>query len=59
VSASATVDVREQCAKAGADAFLAKPVDLPALLQLMSALLHLSWIDDSPEFARQPGHTRG
>ena len=59
VSASATVDVREQCAKAGADAFLAKPVDLPALLQLMSALLHLSWIDDSPEFARQPGHIRG
>ncbi len=58
VSASATVDVREQCARAGADAFLAKPVDLPALLQLVSALLHLSWIDDSPEFARPAGSTR-
>jgi signal transduction histidine kinase len=56
VSASAAADAREQCAQAGADAFLAKPVDLSALLQLVSALLHLSWIDDSPGFARHMGH---
>ncbi|HKX43569.1 MAG TPA: ATP-binding protein, partial [Burkholderiaceae bacterium] len=43
VSASASADAREQCARAGADAFLAKPVDLSALLQLVSALLDLSW----------------
>ena len=52
VSASATVEVREQVMSAGADGFLPKPVELGALLQRASALLQLRWTED----AHDPGH---
>ncbi|KQV81138.1 hybrid sensor histidine kinase/response regulator [Rhizobacter sp. Root1221] len=49
VSASATAEIREQCLRAGADAFLTKPVDLTILLQHAASLLNLSWIDDAAQ----------
>jgi len=52
VSASATVEVREQVMSAGADGFLPKPVELGALLQRASALLQLRWTEDGHD----PGH---
>jgi len=55
VSASASGEVREQCLRAGADAFLAKPVDLGGLLQLVSALLHVQWVDEAEASVGPPG----
>ena len=49
VSASATAEMREQCASAGADAFLSKPIDLKVLLQRTTALLDLSWTAEAQE----------
>jgi signal transduction histidine kinase len=47
ISASATPDAEANTLAAGANAFLAKPVDLKALLQCAAQLLHLSWTDGS------------
>jgi signal transduction histidine kinase len=43
ISASAQAADRERCLEAGADAFLAKPVDVPALLDEVRRLLRLQW----------------
>jgi len=45
VSASASSDVEHDTIAAGANAFLAKPVNLQALLQRTSALLEVAWTD--------------
>ncbi|HEY2929663.1 response regulator [Piscinibacter sp.] len=45
VSASATAEVQAQAMAAGADAFIAKPVDMRVLMQRTAALLRLSWTD--------------
>ena len=43
ISASAMVADRERCLEAGADAFLAKPIDVSALLDEVRQLLDLEW----------------
>jgi len=43
ISASAMVADRERCLDAGADTFLAKPIDVPALLDEVRRLLKLQW----------------
>jgi CheY-like chemotaxis protein len=45
VSASAVAEVQAQAMAAGADAFVAKPVDMKVLMQRTAALLRLSWTD--------------
>jgi CheY-like chemotaxis protein len=47
ISASATVDDKEQSLSAGANAFLTKPINLQALLDQVGALLGLEWIQDA------------
>ena len=55
VSASASETERRQGLEAGADAFLRKPIDGPALLQEIGRLLALSWrCDDAQPGAAQP-----
>ena len=43
VSASATPTDEQRCLSAGANAFLTKPVDVPALLDTIGRLLELHW----------------
>jgi signal transduction histidine kinase len=47
VSASTTPEVEKSTLAAGANAFLAKPVDFKVLLQRTSSLLTLQWIEGS------------
>ena len=47
ISASATTEVESKAIAAGADAFLAKPVDLKALVARVGSLLKLAWVDAS------------
>jgi signal transduction histidine kinase len=47
ISASAGVEIEQSTLAAGANAFLAKPVDLKLLMQRTSGLLRLNWIDAS------------
>jgi signal transduction histidine kinase len=44
ISASATPQVESHTLASGADAFLAKPVDLKALMLCVAGLLELSWV---------------
>lgn len=50
VSAGVTEEEKASCRNAGARAFLTKPIDNPALLDVIRNLLGLTWIRD----ARQP-----
>jgi CheY-like chemotaxis protein len=53
-SASATAEVEASSRAAGANAFVTKPIQEPALLQVIGALLELEWVYEEP--ARQaPG----
>jgi signal transduction histidine kinase len=52
VSASATPEVEAHTLAAGANAFLAKPVDLKNLMHVTARLLQLAWIDGSETRAR-------
>jgi CheY-like chemotaxis protein len=54
LSASAAVTDARTCLESGADAFLAKPVDLEALLTEIDRLLHLQW-DAGPAQAPAAG----
>ena len=45
ISASASADMQTSTLAAGANAFLAKPVDLKLLMQRTSGLLRLAWVD--------------
>ncbi|WP_218568967.1 ATP-binding protein [Pseudomonas sp. 2FE] len=49
VSASATADDQADALAAGANAFVAKPIDQQKLLQEIGSLLHLSWRYDATQ----------
>ncbi len=49
MSASTAGRTEAEAREAGADAFVAKPVDLPVLLGTIGALLSLAWIHQAPE----------
>ena len=51
ISASTTPEVEAGALAAGANAFLAKPVDFKALMQLTSSLLTLQWIEGGDRHA--------
>jgi CheY-like chemotaxis protein len=53
ISVRAFSEDRQKCAEAGCNEFMAKPVQLEALLQLMKAHLKLTWIYDNPSDGRQ------
>ncbi|MGF6970155.1 PAS domain S-box-containing protein [Paraburkholderia sp. WC7.3g] len=55
VSARASGTDAAQSLAAGANAFLAKPIDLSALLTQVAALLNVEWSDEAP--AARPGQT--
>jgi len=48
VSANASGTDKARCLAAGADAFIAKPIDRASLLQLVGERLSLNWEWDSP-----------
>lgn len=48
VSANASGTDKARCLAAGADAFIAKPIDRASLLQLVGERLALQWQWDSP-----------
>jgi CheY-like chemotaxis protein len=52
VTASASAEDERKSMDAGANAFLAKPIDLDVLLRMVGRLLSLKWITERP--ARQP-----
>jgi signal transduction histidine kinase/DNA-binding NarL/FixJ family response regulator len=49
VSASSALTDQEECRQAGFDGFLAKPIDLPQLFNLLEAHLGLTWTYAKPE----------
>ncbi len=49
VSASAFEQTRRRCLEAGCDGFIAKPVDLPHLLETLEQHLELKWIYEQKE----------
>lgn len=50
MSASATSEAEARCREAGANAFIAKPIDRESLLDTMGHLMHLAWTSEtSPE----------
>jgi signal transduction histidine kinase/DNA-binding NarL/FixJ family response regulator len=51
VTASAGAEDERACRAAGANAFLAKPVDYDALLRTIGSLLSLTWITERPASA--------
>ncbi|KAA3624594.1 MAG: response regulator [Proteobacteria bacterium] len=53
LTANATVDAREMCREAGADAFLTKPVDSVQLLHYVAELTHIH--ENSKPKAKAPG----
>ena len=56
VTASASADDEARCRDAGADAFLAKPVEHDVLLRTIGTLLSLDWITGQPAAdTAQPG----
>ena len=56
VTASASADDEARCREAGADAFLAKPVEHDVLLRTIGTLLSLDWITGQPAAdTAQPG----
>jgi PAS domain S-box-containing protein len=55
LSASATAADEQLCLQCGADAFVAKPVDLEALLSHIDRLLRLEWIAEPAEAAAGEG----
>jgi len=55
VSASAGADVQGDADAAGANAFVAKPVDMTLLMQHTATLLDLDWIDRTDDSARNAG----
>jgi signal transduction histidine kinase/ActR/RegA family two-component response regulator len=56
VTASASLDDEARCRDAGADVFLAKPVEHDVLLRTIGTLLSLDWITGQPAAdAAQPG----
>ena len=54
VSAGVTQDKQAECAKAGAKAFLAKPIDTSRLLQEIGRLLELRWLQEPPQQTPSP-----
>jgi hypothetical protein len=54
VSAGVTQDKQAACAKAGAKAFLAKPIETSRLLQEIGRLLELRWIQEQPQQTPSP-----
>jgi signal transduction histidine kinase/DNA-binding response OmpR family regulator len=54
VSAGVTQDKQAACAKAGARAFLVKPIDTSCLLQEIGRLLELKWIQKQPQQTPYP-----
>ena len=52
ISASATPEVEANTITAGADAFLAKPVDLKALMARTASLLNLAWVEGAERSGR-------
>jgi len=55
VSASAGADVQGDAVAAGANAFVAKPVDMRLLMQHTATLLDLDWIERADDSARNAG----
>ncbi len=53
-SASARGDTAARCREAGADAFIAKPIDQDALVQAVGRLLKLQWVYDGPSVSHEP-----
>jgi PAS domain S-box-containing protein len=54
VSANAFDDTRQRCLAAGCDAFLAKPIDLDALLELLGSLLTRARVPRMPRRRLRP-----
>jgi CheY-like chemotaxis protein len=59
ISANATSADGERCIAAGADAFIAKPIDRTRLLELIGAQLGLRWIVEEPGPDSQPSDDAG
>jgi len=47
ISASATSEAEARCREAGANAFIAKPIDRDTLLDTMGNLMHLAWTSET------------
>jgi signal transduction histidine kinase/ActR/RegA family two-component response regulator len=54
ISASAATVDKERALQSGANAFLPKPVDLQELLRLVSRLLDLTWVYETPAGDERP-----